>query len=84
MARFPPDGDRFARPVRDVNRTEMGIGICQIGLARRDPRLIRLFPDEMTFLLETWVTMHGDLRSNRRMRLVFDHLVKALTDYVKT
>lgn len=65
-------------------RAGFGIGICQTGLARRDPRLIRLFPDEMTFQLETWVTMHGDLRSNRRMRLVFDHLVKALTDYVKT
>ncbi|MBU2606788.1 MAG: LysR family transcriptional regulator [Alphaproteobacteria bacterium] len=64
-------------------RAGFGIGICQIGLARRDPHLVRLFPAEMAFQLETWVTMHGDLRSNRRMRLVFDHLVKAMTDYVK-
>ena len=65
-------------------RSGLGIGICQIALARRDPRLVRLFPEKMTFPLETWVTMHGDLRGNRRMRLVFDHLARALTAYVKT
>ena len=37
----------------------------------------------MSFSLETWITMHEDLRGNRRMRLVFDHLVSAFTAYAK-
>ena len=64
-------------------RAGYGIGICQTPLARRTPGLVRLFPDEMTFPLETWITMHEDLRGNRRMRLVFDHLVAAMTAYAK-
>ena len=64
-------------------RAGFGIGICQTCLARRNPQLVRLFPEEMSFALETWVTMHEDLRGNRRMRLVFDHLVKAFTAYTK-
>tara|TARA_R110000796_G_scaffold25014_2_gene70997 strand:+ start:151 stop:1059 length:909 start_codon:yes stop_codon:yes gene_type:complete len=63
-------------------RAGLGIGICQVALAMRDPRLVRLFPKEMTFSLETWLTMHGDLRGNRRMRTVFNHLAEALTMYM--
>jgi len=64
-------------------RAGFGIGICQTNLARRHPDLIRLFPEEMSFSLETWITMHEDLRGNRRMRLVFDHLVTAMSAYAK-
>jgi DNA-binding transcriptional LysR family regulator len=64
-------------------RAGLGIGICQVGLVMHDPRFVRLFPDDMTFSLETWVTMHEDLRGNRRIRLVFDHLVEGLTRYMK-
>ena len=62
-------------------RAGFGIGICQTNLARGNPELVRLFPEEMSFSLETWITMHEDLRSNRRMRLVFDHLVDDMTAY---
>ena len=64
-------------------RTGFGIGICQTNLARSNPDLVRLFPEEMSFSLETWITMHEDLRGVRRMRLVFDHLVNAMTAYAK-
>jgi len=64
-------------------RAGFGIGGCQIGLARRDPNLVQLFHD-LGFKLETWVVMHEDLKSSRRMRLMFDHLVAELTDYVAT
>lgn len=64
-------------------RAGFGIGICQTNLARRHPDLVRLFPEEMRFSLETWITMHEDLRGNRRMRLVFDHLVTAMSAYAK-
>lgn len=64
-------------------RAGFGIGICQTNLARGNPALVRLFPEEMSFSLETWITMHEDLRGNRRMRLVFDHLVTEMTAYAK-
>ena len=64
-------------------RDGFGIGICQTELARREPDLVRLFPQEMRFHLETWITMHEDLRGNRRMRLVFDHLVEAFSAYAQ-
>jgi hypothetical protein len=47
------------------------------------PDLVRLFPEEMSFFLETWITMHEDLRGNRRMRLVFDRLVTDMTVHAK-
>ncbi len=41
-------------------RAGCGIGICQIGLAKRDPNLKRLLPDLFAFPLETWIVMHED------------------------
>ncbi|NWH08110.1 MAG: LysR family transcriptional regulator [Alphaproteobacteria bacterium] len=64
-------------------RAGFGIGVCQVALARREPRLTRLFTKEAAFPLETWITMHEDLRASRRMRVVFDHLCEALAGYVR-
>lgn len=64
-------------------RAGAGIGICQVGLARRDPGLVRLLPDQFAFALETWITMHEDLRGMPRMRAVFDHLVAAMSAYAQ-
>jgi hypothetical protein len=33
--------------------------------------------------LQTWVTMHEDLRNNPRCKAVFDALVRGLTAYVE-
>ncbi len=63
-------------------RAGLGIGICQIGLAARDPMLERVLPD-FTFDLETFVVTHEDLREVRRVRLVFDALVEGLTAYAR-
>jgi DNA-binding transcriptional LysR family regulator len=61
-------------------RAGAGIGICQNALARRStPALVRLLPAEFSMLLETWVTMHEDLRDSPRCRVTFDALVQALT-----
>ena len=65
-------------------RAGLGVGACQVGIARRDPDLIPVLEDAFRLDLEIWVAMHEDLRSSRRMRLMFDHLVAGLTDYVKT
>lgn len=63
-------------------RAGFGIGACQLGIARRDPGLVHLLPDGFGFELDVFVAMHEDLRSSRRMRLMFDHLVASLQVYV--
>ena len=62
-------------------RAGFGISGCQMGIARRDPNLVRVLP-QVSFGLEVWVVMHEDLKSSRRMRAMFDHLVEHLTAYV--
>ena len=64
-------------------RAGFGIGGCMYGLARRDPNLVHVLPG-VGFEMEMWVVMHEDLKSSRRMRLMFDHLVEALSAYAAT
>jgi len=64
-------------------RAGVGIGVCQIPLAARDPSLVRLLPDLFEYPLETWVVTHEDLRGVARIRAVFDHLAEGLTDYLR-
>jgi DNA-binding transcriptional LysR family regulator len=63
-------------------RAGFGIGFCQVGLARTDPDLVRLFADQVTLVLDTWLAMHEDLRDSPRCRAVFDALAAGLTRYV--
>lgn len=58
-------------------RAGFGIGLCQIGIARRDPALVRVVP-EVTLPLPLWIVMHEDLKTNTRYRVVFDALVDGL------
>lgn len=62
-------------------RAGMGIGACQLPLARRSEALCRVLP-ELVFRLEVWVVMHEDLRHVRRVRVVFEHLVEQLGTYL--
>ena len=64
-------------------RAGFGIGIAQVALAKREPKLIRLFAKDVSIPLETWLTMHEDLRGDPRVRAVFDHLVAGFTDYLR-
>lgn len=63
-------------------RAGCGIGMCQVGVARRDARLRRVLPRLCSFKLQTWITMHEDLRSNRRCKAVFDALANGLDAYI--
>jgi len=63
-------------------RSGAGIGMCQVALARRDAELQRVLAKPFTLQLETWVTMHEDLRNSPRCRATFDALVEGLTEYV--
>ena len=64
-------------------RAGYGIGVCQVGLGRRD-KLVPVLPGAIDFNLDTWVVMHKDLKSSHRMRLMFDHLVEHLRAYIAT
>jgi Transcriptional regulator len=87
---FPIDGIRWKLRA-DSNlaqlaaiRAGVGIGICQVAIARRDPDLVQLFRQDFDLPLPTWVAMHENLKTARRWRVTFDALVEGLTDYVRS
>lgn len=89
MARFPlPDGLAFAfksdNPLAQISaiRAGLGIGICQTGLAARDPDLLPVLPELFRIPLDTWVVMHAGIKTARRYRVTFDALVDGLMNYV--
>jgi DNA-binding transcriptional LysR family regulator len=64
-------------------RAGFGVGAAQIQIAARDPDLIPVLQDVFRYDMEVWVAMHEDLKTSRRMRLMFDWLVEGLTAYVR-
>ena len=87
IARLPVGRDQFAfRSDSDLAqlaaiRAGFGVGFIQHGVARRDPDLVAVLPDEIGFDLEMWLALHEDLRASRRLRLMMDHLAAGLADY---
>ena len=63
-------------------RSGAGIGMCQVPLARRDATLVRVLPRQVSLPLETWVTLHEDLRNRPSCRVTFEALVAGLTQHV--
>jgi DNA-binding transcriptional LysR family regulator len=66
-----------------VMRAGFGVGACQVPLAARNPDLVPVLDDAFRFDMDVWVAMHEDLKSVRRMRLMFDWLVEGLGEYVR-
>jgi DNA-binding transcriptional LysR family regulator len=64
-------------------RAGAGITACQINAARRDPDLVAVPTSQFVFTREIWIVMHPDMKRVHRIRLLFDHLVGALTKYAK-
>jgi len=60
-------------------RAGVGVGVCQVALAGD---LVRVLPS-VALHLDAWVVTHEDLRAVRRVRAVFDHLVKEIGVYAK-
>lgn len=63
-------------------RAGFGIGFVQHGIARRDPNLVAVLPDEISLPMDMWLVLHEDLRASRRLRLMMDFLAKGLGEYV--
>ena len=64
-------------------RAGFGIGACQKGVAARHPDLVPVLAGDVGFKLEMWLVMHEDLKGSRRVRLLFDHLARALKAYAE-
>jgi DNA-binding transcriptional LysR family regulator len=62
-------------------RAGIGIGICQVALARRDLNFERVLPG-VQLKLGVWLAMHQNLRSTPRCRAVFDGLAAGLMAHV--
>lgn len=65
-------------------RAGYGLGLCQIGVARKNPDLVHLLPKAIKIDLPLWMVMHKDLKDVRRVRLLFDFLVESLAAYAAT
>jgi DNA-binding transcriptional LysR family regulator len=63
-------------------RSGAGIGVCHAAIAQRDDKIVRVLPKQFALPLETWVTMHKDLRNNPRCRVTFDALVEGLGQHL--
>jgi DNA-binding transcriptional LysR family regulator len=63
-------------------RAGFGIGVCQTGLAARDPDLVHVLCDVFEMKLGTWLAMHENLKSTPRCRAAFDALANGLKGYV--
>jgi DNA-binding transcriptional LysR family regulator len=59
-------------------RAGAGIGICQVPIAKRSDALVRVLPRQLALHLETWITMHEDLRNLPSCRVTFEALVAGL------
>jgi DNA-binding transcriptional LysR family regulator len=63
-------------------RSGAGIGVCQAAIARREEAMVRVLPKQISLPLDTWITMHADLRNSPRCRVTFEALVKGLQRHV--
>lgn len=65
-------------------RSGAGVGICQTAIAQRDKEIVRILPRQLALSLDTWITMHQDLRNSPRCRVTFDALVEGLEQYLNS
>jgi DNA-binding transcriptional LysR family regulator len=68
----------------DMMRAGFGIGVCQVAVASRQSNFVRLLPSSTNYHLEMWLAMHEDLKSSLRVRVLYEHLAKALKSYYAT
>lgn len=81
--------DVHFRVDNQIAQTELmrkGAGICamQLPLAKREKDFEALLPKKIKIPMPIWVVMHEDLKSSRRVRLMFDFLKESLADYIES
>lgn len=82
---LPFEDDSF--PVRTENHlvqwelAKQGVGMCMMmeQVGEREPSVVRALPDfSAGFPFATWLTSHRELKTSRRIRVVFDLLAERL------
>lgn len=56
----------------------MGIGAMMDKIARHTPGLVRVFDEVPPMRLPIWLVTHRELRTSRRIRVVFEALAQGL------
>ncbi|WP_088285227.1 LysR family transcriptional regulator [Ideonella sp. A 288] len=62
-------------------RAGLGVAIAMVPLAASQPQLVRVLSELELPVLPVWLTAHRELRSSRRLRVVFDFLAEALAGW---
>lgn len=57
-----------------------GIGVMMAAIGDADCRVERVCPELISFPVDTWLTSHREVRTSRRVRVVFDFLAAALSE----
>jgi DNA-binding transcriptional LysR family regulator len=60
-------------------RQGLGLGMLTQGVAARHPELVRVFDGPPFVEVPLWLASHRDLKTSRRIRIVFDFLVDELS-----
>ncbi|MBB6561257.1 DNA-binding transcriptional LysR family regulator [Acidovorax soli] len=83
---FPVERQQFALRTDDliaywqVVRSGLGIGFVADYMARTEPDLVALLPMLKLPELPIWLTVHREIRTNQRIRAVYDFLAQAVPD----
>ncbi|MCB1394888.1 MAG: LysR family transcriptional regulator [Rhodobacter sp.] len=62
----------------EMVRQGLGVGVMSDDIASHMPEVERLLPDLPPIPVPLWLVTHRELRTSRRIRVVFDHLAAAL------
>jgi len=62
----------------EMVRRGLGVGVMSDDIASQMPEVERLLPDMPPIPVPLWLVTHRELRTSRRIRVVFDHLAAAL------
>jgi DNA-binding transcriptional LysR family regulator len=58
----------------EMTKHGIGIGIMPIDIGDKEKSVTRVLPKKLVFKREVWLVAHRELRTNRRLKTVFDFL----------
>ncbi len=58
----------------------IGIGFMDADIGDAEPSVERVLPTLAAFETETWLVAHRELKTSRRLRIVFDYLAEELSE----
>ena len=62
----------------------VGVGIMLASIGDADPRVRRALPELPPIPVPTWLTSHREVRTSRRVRVVYDLLAEGLREMAPT